>query len=409
MYFALVIYLLTVCQPGSSPADTSQTIAFTGAQVWSGEKFIERSLYIRDDQLIEKPTKVDSTVNLEGKYVVPPYGDAHTHSLGVGGASKEIAAEQFMNNGIFYAADLTNPYSEIRQIEEWFEQPSTVDVAFANGGLTSTGVHPTGAMERIFTDNEKITLDNLELENDAYWFMDTLADVKKKWPKYIKQDPDIVKVYLTYVAEGSKEDLCNGLCPTVLDTVVSLAHQQGKQVFAHVSTASDVKFALDAGVDAIAHLPSGNDGITINEEEFWLSDKTIQRAGQDSVILTPTASLLVEDANPDTLKKEIARQRKQLQDLRKVGVQIALGADEWKLTALYEARYLYKHEMFSNSVLLNILTKNTPQAIFPDRNIGLLSKGYEASFLVLNCNPVKKFKCIENIKMGIKQGKTVIK
>lgn len=63
-----------------------------------------------------------------------------------------------------------------------------------------------------------------------------------------------------------------------------------------------------------------------------------------------------------------------------------------------------KYDMFSNTILLNMLTDTTPRTIFPDRKIGRLSDGYEASFLALECNPLKKFDCVKNIGLDIKQG-----
>lgn len=409
MYIIIVLSLLFGYQPQNTHPNSSTTIAYVDGQVWNGEKFIERTLFISDGKFIEEPSRIDSTVNLNGKYILPPFGDAHTHNLGVGGISKQIAKNKYIENGVFYAADLTNPYSEIHQIRDWFKRDATLDVAFANGGITSTGSHPTGAMERIFTDKEKITLDNLELENDAYWFFDTKNDVENKWPKFLEQKPDIVKIYLTYVAEGLKKDECYGLCPDVLKTVVDSAHSNGKEVFAHVNTVSDVNFALDAKVDILAHLPSGNDGISVDQEEFWLDEKTIEKAGKQNITVIPTASKLIEDTDPDTLKEEIARQRKQLHDLRKAGAQIALGADEWRKTVLFEAMYMHKYDIFNNAKLLNILSTTTPQSIFSNRKIGQLTEGYEGSFIALNCNPVEKFECVNDIYEGVKEGNKVIK
>lgn len=412
---SLLFVVLTTClflapevADGQPITDSSDVVAYVGGHVWNGSDFTDRTLYVRDGRFVKAPGKTDTTIKLEGGYVVPPFGDAHTHMLGAGGVSLQLADSLFVPNGIFYGLDLTNPYSEIQNIEDNFEDRSTMDVAYANGGITSTGSHPTAAMERIFADTDEVTLQNLTLQGDAYWFMDTVKEVEEKWPNYISQRPDVVKVYLTYVARGLEKDECYGLCPEVLQAVVERAHGAGRRVFAHVNTDQDVQFALNAGVDALAHLPSGNDGIGIDEEEFWLSSETIRRAGRDSVTITPTASLLIEDADADTLQKEISRQRKQLRNLREAGVRVALGADEWEKTALYEAMYMHKHDIFDNGTLLKIWTETTPQAIFPDRKIGRLTEGYEASFLVLANNPLANFDAVRNIQFGVKEGKIII-
>ncbi len=43
-------------------------------------------------------------------------------------------------------------------------------------------------------------------------------------------------------------------------------------------------------------------------------------------------------------------------------------------------------------------------AIFPDRKIGRLADGYEASFLVLDADPLADFSAIEKIRLRVKQG-----
>jgi imidazolonepropionase-like amidohydrolase len=398
------VYVSGQTSQAQPDASSSRIVAYEGGYVWNGTDFSNQPLFVRGGTFVASPTTVDTTIQLDGGYVVPPFGDAHTHNLGAGGISQQVAQDLYVPQGIFYAMDLTNPYSEIDGVQDAFQGPQSIDVAYANGGLTSTGSHPTAAMERIYTDTENVTLENLQLRGDAYWFMDTVADVDATWTEYLAQTPDVVKVYLTYVTRGLKQDECWGLCPEVLQAVVDRAHAASKRVFAHVNTASDVRIALDAGVDALTHLPSGNDGISVDDEPFWLSDDTIARAGRDSVILTPTASLLVEDADPDTLQAEIVRQRTQLRQLYEAGVRIGLGADEWRKTSRYEAFYLHEHTIFANETLLKLWAETTPRAIFPNRKIGHLTPGYEASFLVLDNNPIEDFGAVRQIRLGVKQG-----
>lgn len=403
-----IFFILTMPHFCNGQDNFGQVIAYAGGNVWNGIDFTERTLFVREGLLVGEVEAPDSTVQLDGDFVIPPFGDAHTHTLGVGGYSIYLARQLFVSKGIFYGLDLTNPYSEIKEIRDEFAKPMTMDVAFANGGITSTGSHPTLVMERIFTDTEEVTLDNLTLLGDAYWFLDSVADVNEQWSEIMDQQPDVIKVYLTYVSQGIKEGKCYGLCPDVLRAVVKKAHIANKRVFAHVNTEDDVKLALNAGVEALAHLPSGNDGISTEDKEFWLSDETIQRIGQDSLIVTPTASLLIEDANPDILKNEIAKQREQLRKLYEAGARIALGADEWKKTSYYEIMYLHENQVFDNRTLLRLWTETTPRTIFPNRKIARLKEGYEASFLVLENNPLVDLDAVKDIRMGIKEGHLLI-
>jgi imidazolonepropionase-like amidohydrolase len=407
---------------------SAPTTAYVNGHVWTGERFVDRPLVVRGEQFVDTPAaKADTTIDLAGGYVIPPFGDAHTHNLGTGGMAVRMTQNLYLPQGIFYVADLTNPHSEITaerdyldppmSIRAWFNQPTTPDVAYTMGGLTATGSHPAPIMESIYGDEVDSTW---SLAGDAYWFMDTVDDVEAKWPDYIAQDPDLVKVYLMDVggdldrgdAEAYRRDGCGfGLCPEELRAIVERAHAAGQRVSAHVNTAADVRLALEAGVDELAHLPLGNDGIAIDESApYRLSDETIDRIGARGMVVVPTALLLVEDVDSlpaDTLQAEIALQRDQIQQLHAAGARIALSGHNWQTTALQEAGYFHAHDFFDNQTLLQLWTTTTPQAIFPSRKIGRLNLGYEASFLVLSGNPLGDFDAVRDIRRRVKQGHQV--
>ena len=63
--------------------------------------------------------------------------------------------------------------------------------------------------------------------------------------------------------------------------------------------------------------------------------------------------------------------------------------------------------IFSNLELLKMWCESTPRTIFPGRKIGLLREGYEASFLVLNGNPLKEFAQVKAIRLRVKQGQVI--
>jgi len=46
----------------------------------------------------------------------------------------------------------------------------------------------------------------------------------------------------------------------------------------------------------------------------------------------------------------------------------------------------------------------TPQVIFPNRKIGALEEGYEASFLALDADPLATWTATKQIRMRFKQG-----
>jgi imidazolonepropionase-like amidohydrolase len=46
----------------------------------------------------------------------------------------------------------------------------------------------------------------------------------------------------------------------------------------------------------------------------------------------------------------------------------------------------------------------TPRAIFPDRRLGHLEAGYEASFLVLDEDPTQSLDALRTVVLRVKQG-----
>ncbi len=63
--------------------------------------------------------------------------------------------------------------------------------------------------------------------------------------------------------------------------------------------------------------------------------------------------------------------------------------------------------MLDPQMLIKIATEQTTRSMFPDRKIGKLKEGYEASFLVLEKNPLEDFETIKNITMRFKQGQRI--
>jgi imidazolonepropionase-like amidohydrolase len=78
--------------------------------------------------------------------------------------------------------------------------------------------------------------------------------------------------------------------------------------------------------------------------------------------------------------------------LHQAGVTIAIGSDHAE-TALAEALHLHQLGVFDNLTLLKMWSETTPQTIFLQGKLGDLRRGFKASFLVLQKNPLEDFKC----------------
>lgn len=421
---AIIILTFTSCIHSDS-----HNVAYENGQWFDGNTFIEQSLFSIDGVFTDRrPSRIDTTYNLSGKFIIPPFGDAHTHELG----SKESLEEmlpRFVEDGIFYVQVLTNHASKITDFRDEFSRPNTIDVIYANGGLTSTLGHPFVAFETsamglhwsaMFTQRDKIKKSRL-VEKDAYWFLDSPDDVELQWEDIMASDPDLIKIYLINTSKHDElfksESMGNfGLSVQTAESIVKKANESGLHVVAHVETADDFRIGLDIGVDGFGHLPGYSWDAIENPEQYRLTDDDINRAAQKNIFVTPTANFARVYATSfendgtrsiDEDRLEIVNRflLEELQRLNDMGVRIAIGSDQYRETSILELNYLYNQlGLLDAAAVLRMGTYTTPSVIFPNRRIGKFEIGYEASFLALEENPLENWSALRRIILRIKQG-----
>lgn len=85
-------------------------------------------------------------------------------------------------------------------------------------------------------------------------------------------------------------------------------------------------------------------------------------------------------------------------------MRLAVGSDNVEDTSVLEFEQLATLGVFDKLTLLKMWAETTPRAIFPERQIGLLRDGYEASFVALNGNPLEDLSNVRRIQFRFKQG-----
>jgi imidazolonepropionase-like amidohydrolase len=99
-----------------------------------------------------------------------------------------------------------------------------------------------------------------------------------------------------------------------------------------------------------------------------------------------------------------AAQIENLSILREAGVILVAGSDEYQHTSTYEVAHLRGLNVFSNAELLRMWSTNCATALFPERRVGRLAPGYEASFLALGGDPLADFAATRDIRLRVKEG-----
>ena len=123
-------------------AQVSLNYEFTGGWWFNGTGFVREKLYVVKGVFQKRrPARVDRVIDLGDLYVVPPFGDAHSHAYD---NPKTIAnvVETHLREGIFYGLSLTNSIKSKRLVADKVNKPSSIDVAYSDAGLTATLGHP---------------------------------------------------------------------------------------------------------------------------------------------------------------------------------------------------------------------------------------------------------------------------
>lgn len=411
----MTILVSTVC--------FSQAIELKNGNYYIGSVFKNYpSLYINDGVFtFKKPQKIDSIINLDNKFILPPFAEGHTHKID---NPKELDKEvnNFLKQGVFYALVLNNFSSTVENNRNELTKYNSLDVLFANGGITVKGQHPSFAYERIISgisdwwtpeNTEKIKSSN-KAENDAYWLMDSIDLVEEKWDAFLATKPDIVKVYIMNVSNQTQDP--RTLSESTIKYIVKKAKQSKLRVVAHIESFDDLKVGLRCGINIFGHMPHYNVNFAPKiPEEFRFNIKEIKLIKKLKPVIMPTISfnedfsIVRNEKNNyqgefDTtgFNRSLKFQKERLLRLSKYGFKFAIGSDrDFFFSELF---YWFKYNIFSSQEILNIATIETPKVIFPNRKLGEFKEGFEASLLVYDKNPLDNYKELKNIRLKIKNG-----
>ncbi len=393
------------------PTNEPLNFAFVNGQWFNGKGFAARTVYSVNGTFTSKrPTRVDRTLDLGGGWVVPPFGEAHNHNIGLGiEAMDRQAIQRYLADGVFYVKSQGNlPLTDATKTRLGLNRHDSIDIVLAQGSLTATGAHPEALVGELLGRGLFPGYTKETLRDFRYFAIDSVADLDRKWSAILALKPDFIKTFLWRSNEFEKrrEDPAvgfqKGLDPRLLPTIVERAHANNLRVSAHIVDTADFHNAVVAGVDEIAHLPQ-LDVAPITAEDARLA--AAKRIVVDTTLSVPVPVLVqqgvVREADVPAIRRA---QAADLALLHATGVRIAIGSDNVADSSVAELFYLKQLNVFDNLTLLKMWAETTPQSIFPSRKIGALSEGYEASFVALEGNPVEDLEHVRRIRHRFKQG-----
>lgn len=421
--FVLIILCIVVagCQTISLTC-SDITTSLSGGMIWTGNGFKQRDLEFNDGVFIQPGSCGAPQVNLDltGHWLTPPFGDSHSHRLESAFMFPQFN-QQFIREGIFYVLNPNADERLMKSILEKARQPATVEVATTYGGITSTFGHPQGGLSLVVSKFLYPGQDRDALEGHVFHSVDRVEDIAPVLNTLEEQGATVIKLFLhdsenfekkkalvtpEAVAEGldySKTEFLFGLNPELVPRIVYEAKKRDLRVVAHIYSLADLRLAVNAGVDHLAHLP----GTYVTDREQLaarqLTRNDAKRIMQRNISVTASYSARPEITPAELRDALVEIQARNIRLLHQAGVAVYPAADRYDQTAAFEYSYWLKHQFLPEQQALKYWIESS-QFIFPGRRIGRLTPGSEASFLVFGKNPALDDNALTQIQQRYMNG-----
>ena len=393
-------------------AELLPSYKFENGNWYDGESFKKEVVYVANGIISRvSPGPVDHVIDLNNAYVVPAFGEAHSHRP----ANVERVLQDnefFLGAGIFYVMNHGSLSKYHATLVDQLSLPGRIDATFSNAIVSSSQSHSVDLWQRLLDRGAFPDTSLEDLDGEAFIIIDTAADLQRRWPEVLASRPEFIKIMLQHSDEYEirHSDIQyfgdSGLDPALIPDIVERAHSEGLRVSAHIESAADFRAAVTAGVDVIAHLPGYDVALDDDIARYRLSpDDAELAASRDVVVLTTTLlSMDRAELEPERLKRMVQNHIENLRLLNDADVRLGVGSDQFSKNSIDELINLASLGVFDNATLLNMISSVTPLAIFPDRQIGSLADGAEANFLILDSNPLDDIGNVKNIRMRVKDG-----
>lgn len=403
----LLVLLLSACQP--APAQTAPApLAVVNGALWDGSRLIPDGVVIlRGDRIeaagpaAEIAIPADATiVDARGGTILPGLIDGHVHN-----AAEPEVRRKFLEAGVTSVCDTGAGAVQLRQYQNPQDDMPAARAYFAGPFLSAPGGYPAD------------TDDSARLE------IQTPEEARQAVQQLAAAGAAYIKVALD---DGRGDEPLPVLSVDVLQAVTAEAHRLGLTVRAHVLDVRFLDAALDAGVDAIEHIPAPE--LSRQVFELWMQRdlplplpraylEELQRLAGRQIPLMPTVEVLERrtcNAVARSEKERTACVRVYIEALRQyrlMGGVIALGSDygsagmpaglPWR-----EMEFL-QQAGWSNTEILTAATVNAARTCGRAGEIGLLQPGYLADLLIVDGNPLEDLTALQRVRTVILAGEVL--
>ena len=397
-------------------APSGPPIAITGASVINVEdgSVIENAVVlIEGDRIkaigpagsVQLPAQVRK-VPLDGKWLAPGLFNMHVH-FGLklpGPAGAALADENDMQLVLRMAENarqsLHAGVTTVRLTGENHGSDFALKAAIDGGAALGPRIHTAGEIIAA-------TGGHGDLEADG------AAAMAKVVREQIKQGATWIKVAISGGISDSHGSIsASSLTPEEMRAVIDVAHRNGVKVTAHNGSPVAADEAIALGIDCFEHA-------------YHLTEKQLRAMKAKGTWLVPTAVVTDEGAmeffkkigSPpwylDRVRSTRVDHHKMLQTAIKVGVNIALGTDQFPFepnagtTATVHEAELYVAAGMTPLDALRAATLNPARMLGVEKEAGSLSVGYYADIIAVDNNPAQDIATLRTISFVMKGGQVI--
>lgn len=233
--------------------------------------------------------------------------------------------------------------------------------------------------------------------------------------------------------------LFNRLNTGIYDAVIEEARHDGLPSATHTGSSSDVRDAVDAGTNSVEHgsmvdlIPDSlfaemkRKGIAYDPTLSVFEGIVDLRTGSTDVLNRPllqrvgpmdllddTRQMLRNEkhASQESMNSFFARQQQNLLSAYKHGVTLITGSDAGNMLVIHGPTVQHEMELWVKAGIppaaaLRAATYNAAKILRADKHLGLIQKGYDATFILLNGDPLQDIAATEQIHSVIFQGQEI--
>ncbi len=321
-------------------------------------------------------------IDVQGGTILPGFINAHVHA-----AYSAWKLKSWAKGGVTSVRDLGafGPYTRAK-----FVTRDTLNANPKQARLFAVGsfINVKGGYPIAFWGGHAVTITSPE-------------EARQAVNKLIDDGADVIKTAMEsgYAFGQSGWPL---LSPAEAKALVDTAHERGKTVTAHVTSALDLSRALDAGVDEIAHM-------VVDE----LPDNLISRMAAAGTRWVPTLELwqgvsrIYSIDHGRMALKNLAR-------FAEAGGEVALGTDyagapnvNFDLgMPIQEIEWMQAAGMPPMQIIV-AATKNGARSCNMENELGTLEAGKLADLLVVDGDPLTDIQALTKIRLILREGKSI--